>query len=126
MGFQDSKPTSLSDRVKDEENDQEMNLSSSENASSFHSDRYGSFRSEYSYIYVDGEKEVLHRPRRADNYYGIRQEYLRSYTFTRDTPTRDRSARSGGEKPEKLKDRVKRLKAILGSSCIRPTIEVVA
>ncbi|BBN18242.1 hypothetical protein MPTK1_8g00920 [Marchantia polymorpha subsp. ruderalis] len=71
---------------------------------SFRSDPYSSFRSEYSYTYADCETEFLHRPRRADNYYGIRQEYLRSYTFTREQPP--------SSKPEKFKEHVKRLKAV--------------
>lgn len=47
------------------------------------------------------EEYYYHRPRTADNYYGIRQAYLRSYTFTREEPA----------KPKK--DAVKRFKAIV-------------
>lgn len=62
----------------------------------------------YSDYYEDngyGEEEYYyHRPRTADNYYGIRQEYLRSYTFTREEPKTEK---------EKVKDSVKRFKAVV-------------
>ncbi|KAL2607599.1 hypothetical protein R1flu_026172 [Riccia fluitans] len=104
-------PSDPENSKKEEGKDDELNLPTvNQNASSFRTDRYGSFRSDYSYnIYGDGETVVLHRPRRADNYYGFRQEYWRSYTFTRESPT---SNTNGGGKPGKLKERVKRLKAV--------------
>ncbi|CAM6091471.1 unnamed protein product [Calypogeia fissa] len=61
---------------------------------------YTPFYSEYYDDY--GAEEYFHRPRKADNYYGIRQEYLRSYTFTREEP-----------KPDTMKDSVKRFKAVV-------------
>lgn len=67
---------------------------------------YTPLYSEYYYDDTGYEEQdfYYHRPRRADNYYGIRQEYLRSYTFTREEPKSEK---------EKLADSMKRFKAVV-------------